>query len=340
MAAGLAVLGLASLVPLVFNWDLEFSGRAALAVVYAFGILSVIILTGYVGQISLCQATFMGISAFTTASLVNHGVNYFIAGAIGVALAFGLGVAVGLPALRLQGILLAVVTAAVALAFDFYFYQDIAFAWFNGAPGSWLVDHADFFGTRIGNDTPQDLRLIMWILVGLLAVVSVLVVNLHDSGSGRRFRAIRDSEVAAATMGVDLTRYKLLAFGLSATVAGIGGAFFPLVQGSTDYFSFSFFVSLQFAALGVLMGIGFVPSAVVGGLFVALVPGALEKLAELTHREIQTVWINLVLGLLLVVQMILYPQGIWGDLAHRAHHLSALVRARRAAHEPEEARAG
>ena len=109
-------------------------------------------------------------------------------------------------------------------------------------------------------------------VLAFFAVVAVLVVNMHDSGSGRRFRAIRDSEIAAATMGVDLTRYKLLAFGLSAAVAGIGGAFFPLVQGRVSDQPFSFFYSLQFAAFAVLVGIRFVPAAFLGGVFMSSCP--------------------------------------------------------------------
>jgi branched-chain amino acid transport system permease protein len=311
----------------LFNFNLEVSGRFALAVIWAFAILSVIILTGYVGQVSLCQATFVGVSAFTTASLASNGLNYFIAGAIGILVAFGLGVAVGIPALRLQGILLAVVTAGVALAFDYFFYQDQMFAWFNGGTAGWRIADAQFFGITVGNASPEDLQHIYWVMLAIFAVVTVLVVNLHDSGSGRRFRAIRDSELAAATMGVNLTRYKLLAFGLSAAVAGIGGAFFPLVQGSTDYFSFSFFYSLQFAAIAVLMGIRFIPAAALGGFFIATSGGVLvlisDFLTSTLGREISIKlgWFNLVLGALLVVQMIAYPDGVWGDLAHRIDHL-------------------
>jgi branched-chain amino acid transport system permease protein len=325
-AGTIALLGAAAL-PLFLRWDLEFSGRMALAVIWAFAVLSVIVLTGYVGQVSLCQGTFVGVSAFATASLVNHGANYFLAGATGVVLAFALGVAVGIPALRLQGILLAVTTAGVALAFDYFFYQDDFFSWFNGGKSGWRVSEAQFFGINIGNGTPEDLQHIYWILLGLFAVAAVLVVNLHDSGSGRRFRAIRDSELAAATMGVDLTKYKLLAFGLSAAIAGIGGAFFPLVQGSTDYYSFSFFYSLQFAAIGVLMGIRYVPAAALGGFFIAVSPWFLARISDgltgLLHREVSIpgVWFNLALGALLVVQMITYPEGVWGDLAHRFSHL-------------------
>src|SRR5260370_2415269 len=107
--------------------NLAIGGALAVSVLYAFGVLSVVVLTGYVGQVSFCQATFMGISALATAALVNHGLNYFASAAVGVALSFALGIIVGIPALRLRGILLAVVTVGVALTFHYFFFHDPPF---------------------------------------------------------------------------------------------------------------------------------------------------------------------------------------------------------------------
>jgi branched-chain amino acid transport system permease protein len=283
-----------------------------------------VILTGYVGQVSFCQATFMGISALATAALVNHGVNYFVSAAAGVALSFLLGIIVGLPALRLRGILLAVVTVGVALSFDYFFFQDPAFGWFNGGLGGWKVEEASIFGLTLNNLDYDHLIRVYWLLLALFAVISVLVVNLHDSGSGRRLRAIRDSEVAAATMGVDLTRYKLLAFGISAAVAGIGGAFFPLVEGAVTHDPFSFFHSLTLAAVAVLVGIRFIPAAILGGAFLQLFPYLIAKAEEgLNHQDVGLTWFNAVLGALLVAQLILYPDGVWGRQAQDFSHLMA-----------------
>ncbi|HEV3232712.1 MAG TPA: branched-chain amino acid ABC transporter permease [Candidatus Dormibacteraeota bacterium] len=337
IAAGLAALALLGAVPFLASFSLEFSGAAAVAVLYGFAVLSVVILTGYVGQFSLCQATFMGISAFGTAALVNHGWAYLPAAGVGVTLSFLLGVLVALPALRLSGILLAVVTAGVALSFDYFFFQDNAFSWFNGGVSGWGISGQTIFGQQLDGLSPEHLRTLFLISLGIFAVVAVLVVNIHDSGSGRRFRAIRDSEVAAATMGVDLTRYKLLAFGLSAAVAGIGGAIYPLVQGSVTQSPFNFFYSLQVAAIAVLMGIRFIPAATLGGIFIAFTPPLLPRLQDLASNvlhqpiEIKGLWFQLVLGTLLVVQIILYPDGVWGDAAHRVMALINPPQTRRGA---------
>jgi len=320
LVAGLAALAVCAVIPALFN-NLSIRSDAALAVIFALAILSVVVLTGYVGQVSLCQGTFIGISAFATGWLFNAGFNYWAAATVGVILSFLLGVLVGLPALRLRGILLAVVTVGVALSFDYYFFQDDAFAWFNGGTGGWAVDSATFLGVSMDSVHPAAVLHLYWLLLAVFAIVAVLVVNLHDSGSGRRFRAIRDSELAAATMGVNLTRYKLLGFGLSAAIAGLAGAFFPLVVGRVSPQPFSFFYSLQFAGFAVLMGVRFVPAAALAGIFMSYVPEGLNYLSHLTGRDISYNYFNVILGALLVVQIITAPDGVWGDLSHRIGHL-------------------
>ncbi|MGI8609563.1 MAG: branched-chain amino acid ABC transporter permease [Candidatus Dormibacteria bacterium] len=320
IAVGLLMLAIFALVPARFN-NLSIRSDAALAVIFALAILSVVVLTGYVGQVSLCQGTFIGISAFATGWLFNAGFNYWAAAGVGVVLSFILGVLVGLPALRLRGILLAVVTVGVALSFDYYFFQDDAFAWFNGGTGGWAVDGASLFGVSMDSVHPDAVLHVYWLMLAVFAVVAVLVVNLHDSGSGRRFRAIRDSELAAATMGVNLTRYKLLGFGLSAMIAGLAGAFFPLVVGRVSPQPFSFFYSLQFAGFAVLMGVRFVPAAALAGIFMSFVPEVLTQVSHWTGHDISYNYFNVLLGALLVIQIITAPDGVWGDLSHRLSRL-------------------
>jgi ABC-type branched-subunit amino acid transport system permease subunit len=305
------------------GFDVGFKFDAALAVIWAFGLLSLVLLTGYVGQISLCQATFAGIGAYMAGMLVaTLHVDYMLAVAGGVAAAFVLGVLVGLPALRLRGITLAIVTLGIALVFDRYVFQDHAFEWFTGGTAGWRVDHATIFGLQV--DSSKHLMGAYLVLLALFCVVALLMVNLHDSGAGRRFRAIRDSELSAATMGVNLTRYKLLAFGLSAAMAGLGGAFYPLVAGSVSPQPFWLFTSLQFAAIAVLMGVRYVPAAALGGVFMAVVPDVLTRFGHGTFMghayEISYDWFQLAVGLLLIVQLILLPDGVWGDIRRRVHH--------------------
>ncbi len=305
------------------GFDVGFKFDAALAVIWAFGLLSLVLLTGYVGQISLCQATFAGVGAYVTGMMVvSFHADYAVAVGVGVGAAFLLGVIVGLPALRLHGITLAIVTLGIALVFDRYVFQDHAFEWLTGGTGGWQVDQATIFGLQM--DSSAHLMGAYILLLGLFCIVALLMVNLHDSGAGRRFRAIRDSELAAATMGVNLTRYKLLAFGMSAAIAGLGGAFYPLVAGSVSPQPFWLFTSLQFAAIAVLMGVRYVPAAALGGVFMAVVPDVLTRFGHGTFMghsyDISYDWFQIAVGVLLIVQLIALPDGVWGDLRGRALH--------------------
>jgi branched-chain amino acid transport system permease protein len=330
----LALVAFAVLAGLPAGLDVGFQFDAALAVVWGFGLLSLVLLTGYVGQISLCQATFAGVGAYAAGMMVStFHADYIVAIAVAVVAAFTLGVMVGLPALRLHGITLAIVTLGIALVFDRYVFQDHIFEWFTGGSGGWRVDGATLFGLRV--DSSKHLLAAYVILLGLFCLVGLLMVNLHESGAGRRFRAIRDSELAAATMGVDITRYKLIAFGLSAAIAGLGGSFYPLVAGSVSPQPFWVFTSLQFAAIAVLMGVRYVPAAALGGAFMAFVPDVLTRFGHGTlfnrySYDISYDWFQIAVGVLLIIQLILLPDGVWGDLRSRAVQArSAITSARR-----------
>src|SRR5258708_12567736 len=121
-------------------------------------------------------------------------------------------------------------------------------------------------------------------------------------------------------MGVDLTRYKVVGLGISAAVGGVGGALFPLVEGAVTHDPFSFFHSLTLAAVAVLVGIRFIPAAILGGVFLQLFPYAIAKLEQgLNHQDIGLTWFNAVLGSLLVFQLILYPAAV---SASPANHMS------------------
>ena len=318
-----ALVAFAVLARIPVGFDVGFKFDAGLAVIWAFGLLSLVLLTGYVGQISLCQATFAGVGAYAAGMMsATFHVDYIVAVAVGVAAAFALGVLVGLPALRLHGITLAIVTLGIALVFDRYVFQDHAFEWLTGGTGGWRVGQASMFGLQM--DSSQHLMGAYVVLLALFCVVALLMVNLHESGAGRRFRAIRDSELAAATMGVDLTRYKLLAFGMSAAIAGMGGAFYPLVAGSVSPQPFWLFTSLQLAAIAVLMGVRYVPAAALGGAFMAFVPDVLTRYGHGTlfgrQYEISYDWFQIAVGVLLIVQLITLPDGVWGDLRNRVLH--------------------
>src|SRR5207237_6221523 len=181
----IAIVAFAILARLPVGLDQAFQFDAALALIWGFGILSLVLLTGYAGQVSLCQATFAGVGAYGAGMVVSslHG-GYLLGIVIGVLFATVLGVIVGLPALRLHGITLAIVTLGIALVFDRYVFQDHAFEWFTGGTGGWRVGQANMFGLQM--DSSTHLMAAYVVLLAVFCVVALLMVNLHESGAGRR----------------------------------------------------------------------------------------------------------------------------------------------------------
>ncbi len=256
--------------------------------------LSLVVLTGYVGQISLAQMAFAGAAGFSLARLSSSwDLPFPVAPLASAALAAVVGVAVGLPALRLRGLSLAVVTLAAAVAVEeAVFKSPVLTGGFEGTkvpplPG---VGRAGTAGFGL-------------VALGVLAAAALGVVALRRGRLGRRFLAVRANERAAAACGVGLTSTKLTAFALAAFVAGLGGTLLGYGQGRLSFGSFGVFVSLSYLAAAYLGGIASVPGALVGGL---LVPSGL------VFTVVDGKYQLLVTGIALVAVAVLRPQGIVG----------------------------
>ncbi|MEA2704253.1 MAG: branched-chain amino acid transport system permease protein livM [Actinomycetota bacterium] len=256
--------------------------------------LSIVVLTGYVGQISLAQMAFAGVAGFSLAKLAGGlGIPFPVAPLLAALLATAVGVAVGLPALRLRGQSLAVVTLAAAIAVEEVVFKSPLLT--GGFEGTVVPELA---AGRAGS---------RWFGVVALAVVTAValgVAALRRGPPGRRFLAVRANERAAAACGIDLTATKLAAFALSAFVAGVGGTLLGYGQGRLSFASFGVFVSLAYLAVTYLGGIAGISGALVGGL---LVPGGL--VFSLAGGRFQL----LASGLGLIAVAILRPQGIVGS---------------------------
>jgi len=257
--------------------------------------LSLVVLTGYVGQISLAQMAFAGVAGFSLAKLATAwDVPFPVAPLLAAGLAAVVGVLVALPALRLRGLSLAVVTLAAAVAVEETVFKS-------------PVLTGGFEGTRVpelpgvGRAGSRGFGLVA---LAVLAVVALAVVALRRGRLGRRFLAVRANERAAAACGVGLTSTKLIAFALSAFVAGLGGALLGYGQGRLSFGSFGVFVSLSYLAAAYLGGIAGVSGALVGGL---LVPGGLF------FTVVDGKYQLLVSGIALIAVAILRPQGIVGQ---------------------------
>jgi branched-chain amino acid transport system permease protein len=234
--------------------------RAGQGLALAIIMLSLVLLVGYGGQVSLCQMTFAGVGAFAMAKYGGNGSIFGIL--LAGVLAAAVGGLVALPSLRLQGLYLALSTMAFALLMEkMFFPQESVFGNF----GSLKVGRLDIFGVSFNSD-----RAYFVLLAFVFAVFGVFVLWIRRGSFGRVLAAMRDSPVACATLGLSLTRTKLAVFMIAAGMAGIGGAMLgglKTTAGSTDFLMLQ---SLPLLLLAVIGGITSVGGALLGGILFAL----------------------------------------------------------------------
>ena len=192
---------------------------------YSIVLLSITLITGMAGQLSLCQATLAGVGAFTAAQLANHlGLNLLVGGLVGAALAAAVAVVLALLSLRLRGLGLALMTLAAALVFDATFFNETSI---TGGPegvsiqAKWLGTHA-FFNF--------DGHAMFLLSLGVLVVAVIVVLLVRKGTVGRNLAAMRGSETATAGLGVNPTWQRIMVFALSGAIAGIGGLLHSLEQ--------------------------------------------------------------------------------------------------------------
>lgn len=273
---------------------------ATLGMVYGMALLSLVVLTGYVGQISLCQASFMGLGAFLSAALMGHfAMSYWLAAPITIVVVFVVGILVGLPALRLRGLTLAIVTLSLALLADNFLFGGAN--WLTNNGNHWRIARPSILRFALDNQA----TLFRFILI-VLIVLLMGIIRLRIGRTGKSWFAMRDAEIAAATSGVPVTTMKLLGFGIAAGIGGLAGVLYAITNGSVSPEPFTFVTSIQLLALVVIAGVRSLPGAILGALFYIALPQALlanQALVPLT---------SLILGAGLILQLLFAPQGIGG----------------------------
>lgn len=271
----------------------------SLMLVYSIVAVGLNLLMGYTGQISLGHAGFLAIGAYTTALLTIHlpGLPCILA-ILAAGLLTGLaGVLVGLPALRLAGLYLAMATLAFGVVAAELILQMEGLT--RGADGL-KVPKAALGGFRF--DTEQRLYYLI-LAVGTALVISA--VSLVRSRTGRAMVAIRESEIAASTLGINLAHYKTLAFAASAFYTGIAGGLFAFLVAWLSPDAFDIFMSIEFTAMIIIGGLGSILGSVVGAV---VMTGLHQMLAGL--KDYRTV----IYGMVMILFMIFMPEGISGML--------------------------
>lgn len=313
LSAGACLAGLLLLAPV---WRLAITNTLIGILVC----LSFVVLTGFVGQISLAQLAFAGIAAFTLSKVAaEHGVPFPVGPLVGALMATVVGVLLAVPALRVRGVNLAVVTLAAALAVENLVFANPALSGgFKGAP----VGPPRLLGLRFGPNDRGDWSAVgysgdgklpdPWFGVFCLVVVvavALAVVALRRSGLGLRMLAVRGNERAAAAVGISIAGTKTAAFAASAFIAGLAGGLAAYRSGSVTSGAFGGLASLTFLAFAYLGGITSVTGAVVGGTLVA---GGLQFTALREWFGLSDQYTLLIGGLGLVVTAVLNPEGIAG----------------------------
>lgn len=293
--AGSVLLALAA--PLVVQNFVVF--QLTLVMVYGLAILGLNLLTGFNGQFSLGHGAFYGIGAYTAAILMNQNVDYYWTLPSAGAVCFVVGLLFGLPALRLQGIYLALATFALAAAMPQILKFQPLEPLTGGVQGIALLKPDPPPGVPLNAD--------QWLYYFTLAVLLVMVMGaarLIKSRTGRAIMAIRDHPIAAAAMGINTSLYKTLTFGVSALYTGIAGALGAIAIQFVGPDSFPFLLSVSFLVGLVVGGVGSIPGSLAGGIFVLFVPNLAER--------VSTGLSGAVYGAILLIVIFVMPSGAAG----------------------------
>ena len=313
-------------------FTLGAAGRQALIASLIAGILSlsIVVVTGYVGQISLAQLAFAGVAGFSAIALADRGWPFPLVLLAGVALATAVGVMVALPATRVRGMSLAVATMAAAVAIEALVLGSSAL---SGGIGGRSAPRPHLFGIDVGISARGSANFRpAFGLVALVCLVAaaVAVANLRRGRTGLRWLAVRANERAAAAAGIDVARVKLGAFALSSALAGLAGVLMAFSTSTLSTNSFLVIGALVAVAMTYLAGISSVSGAILAGVMAQA--GLLTYLTGGTGGTADQ-YAFVVSGVALVVVAILAPEGLTG-LAHRQIHGLRRRLARRGAETP------
>lgn len=305
-----------------------------LGMIAAVGAIGLNLVTGYAGQVSLGHAFFIGVGAYTGAILggnpdgpvVGYGLPMWIwLPAAGVVAAVA-GLVVGPVAVRLRGLYLAIVTLGLVFLGDHVFRN--ARDWTGGAGVGRRGPSLELFGIDfatsgvwLGIELSRNQKQFFLALVFLI-IFAIIGRNIARSGVGRAFSAIRDRDVAAAVIGVDLTKYKVMAFAMSSFFAGVTGALYYAVIGVFEPAAFGLLLSVQYLAMILIGGVATISGAIMGALFITALPNIAAEIAHvlpgisdsaaggglLTVFQLEGV----LYGALIIGFLIFEPRGLFG----------------------------
>lgn len=288
-----------------------------LIIIHCLVAIGLNILVGFTGQISLGHAGFFAIGAFTTVMFIAQlGIPFILALPLAAFICAGFGFLLGLPSLRLEGPYLAIATMGFGMA------------------AITIIKHLELFGGRMGMQAPKlylfgtplkDIHY-YYLILGIGIVLTVAAIKLFKTKVGRAFIAIRDSDVAASTMGVNLTYYKTLSFAVSAFYTGIAGGLYAFILGFINPEGFHIIMSITFLAMVVVGGVGSIMGSIAGATLMTYldiklqaiqdIPGLGKILVSFSEKYMSMGGISnvaiIVYGLIMILIVLFEPLGIFG----------------------------
>ncbi|GEO82441.1 branched-chain amino acid ABC transporter permease [Pararhodospirillum oryzae] len=308
----------------VLGWfaDSYFLSLGIQICLYGVAAMGLNILVGFTGQISLGHAAFFGVGAFSSAWLNNTwGIPVVLAIPLAGLMAAAVGLLFGAPAARIKGLYLAIATLAAQFIIEDLF---VRLDWFTGGSSGAMANAPELFGFAF--DTDQTYFLFA---LTITIVLTVLATNLMRTRDGRALVAVRDHYLSAEVMGINLTRYRVMSFGLAAFYAGIGGALYAHYLMFVSAEAFTILLSIQFLGMIIIGGLGSVKGSILGTIFMVLLPEVMAGgmgMLQATEWGNQPFLVNglaflreMAIGAAIILFLIFEPDG----LAHRWRQIRA-----------------
>lgn len=291
---------------LASRYWLNLANQIAIATISAIGLN---ILVGYTGQISLGQGAFMAVGAYSAGIFAaRFGLPIYLNVPLACLLTAAVGVVFGLPSLRLKGLYLAMATLAAQVIVEWIITH---WTGLTGGTEALVMPAPTLFGQRLNTDFR-----FYWIAVGMAGLTALFAANLFRSKVGRAFVAIRDQDIAAEVIGVDVFRYKLLAFATSSFIAGLAGALLANYRTIISWERFTIETSIFYLAVIIIGGLGTINGSFFGAAFMTLLPALINNLGRALQTTAPAV-ANLlpavqqaIFGLAIILFLILEPEGL------------------------------
>jgi branched-chain amino acid transport system permease protein len=317
LAVALAVS--AALPFIVSPFLLDLANQVLLA---SIGALALMLLTGFAGLISLGTAGLLGAGAYTVGVLVREvGAPFWVTLPAAAVVGAGLGLIFGLPSLRLRGLYLAISTlglhfVVVYLGGEYEAREVLSTGVMIDSPS-------------LGRFTLTSGRAWYFVLLAFAAFALLVSVNLQRSRTGRAWRALRERDVVAGALGINVQRFKLLAFMITATMTTVAGALFAYFRNFVSIDAFSLYLTVQYVAMIIIGGMGSIPGALLGSGFVILFPYGIEAIAGYLPARFSNMVFALdyaAFGVVMILFLLLEPAGLMG-IWQRMRHAIATWRA-------------